>query len=59
LRLLIQNSYLIRDNEKLKITISMGATLVKDDDTIDSVIKRADFLMYESKKSGRNALTLG
>ncbi|MBN1850870.1 MAG: sensor domain-containing diguanylate cyclase [Deltaproteobacteria bacterium] len=59
LRLLVQNSYLIRENKKLKITISMGATLVKVNDTIESVIKRADQLMYESKQKGRNSLTLG
>lgn len=43
----------------LAATISIGATLVKDNDTIDSLIKRADTLLYESKTSGRNCLTVG
>ncbi len=41
----------------LRITISLGATLARADDTIDSLIKRADALMYQSKKAGRNRVT--
>jgi diguanylate cyclase (GGDEF)-like protein/PAS domain S-box-containing protein len=59
LRILIQNSYLPHGEDQLNVTISLGATLVTDDDTIDSLIKRADILLYESKKAGRNRLTLG
>ena len=59
LRLLAQNSYVIHENDKLHVTISIGATLVKDGDTIDSLIKRADTLLYHSKASGRNRLTMG
>ncbi len=58
LRLLIQNSYIMHENEKLSVTISIGASLVKKNDTIDSIIKRADVLLYESKASGRNYLTI-
>ncbi len=59
LRLLIENSYIMHESEKLCVTISMGATLVNDNDTIDSLIKRADTLMYKSKTGGRNCLTVG
>jgi diguanylate cyclase (GGDEF)-like protein/PAS domain S-box-containing protein len=59
LRLLIENSYIIHENKKLYVTISIGATLVNKNDTIDSLIKRADTLLYESKTSGRNYLTIG
>jgi len=59
LRSLIENSYAIHDNEKISVTISVGATLAKTDDTIESLIKRADYLMYESKTAGRNRLTFG
>jgi diguanylate cyclase (GGDEF)-like protein/PAS domain S-box-containing protein len=57
--LLIENSYMIRENEKLRVTISIGATSVNENDTIDSLIKRADILLYKSKTAGRNRLTLG
>ena len=33
LRLLIENSYIIHENEKLSVTISIGATLVNENDT--------------------------
>ncbi|MBC2703395.1 GGDEF domain-containing protein [Desulfobacula sp.] len=59
LRLLIENSYLILENEKLYVTISIGATLINKNDTIDSLIKRADTLLYKSKAAGRNRLTIG
>jgi diguanylate cyclase (GGDEF)-like protein/PAS domain S-box-containing protein len=57
LRKLIENSYIIRENKKLYVTISIGATLINNDDTIDSLIKRADTLLYKSKAAGRNCLT--
>lgn len=59
LRLLIENSYTIHENEKLHVTISIGATLINENDTIDSLIKRADTLLYKSKAAGRNCLTMG
>ena len=58
-RLLIESAYIIHKNEKLNVTISIGATLVKENDTIDSLIKRADTLLYKSKTEGRNRLTIG
>ncbi len=59
LRSLIENSYIIHENAKLFVTISIGATLINENDTIDSLIKRADTLMYRSKAAGRNCLTIG
>lgn len=56
---LIENSYIIHENEKLHVTISVGATLVSEDDTMDNLIKRADVLLYKSKAAGRNRLTIG
>jgi len=58
-RSLIENSYIIHENEKLNVTISIGATLVNANDSIDSLIKRADTNLYKSKKAGRNCLTIG
>jgi diguanylate cyclase (GGDEF)-like protein/PAS domain S-box-containing protein len=59
MRTLIEHSYLMHENEKLHVTISIGATLISENDTIDSLIKRADTLLYQSKSSGRNCVTLG
>ncbi len=37
-----------------KVSVSAGAALFRPDDTTDSWFKRADKLLYDSKKSGRN-----
>jgi PleD family two-component response regulator len=49
----------MRENEKLYVTISIGATLGRENDTMDSLMKRADTLLYKSKAAGRNWLTIG
>jgi diguanylate cyclase (GGDEF)-like protein/PAS domain S-box-containing protein len=59
LRLPVEKSYIMHDNEKLFVTISIGATVVNDNDTNDSLIKRTDTLLYNSKAAGRNRLTIG
>lgn len=41
----------------LQITASIGGTIVRAEDTPDSLIKRADMLMYQSKVSGRDRVT--
>ena len=58
LRSLVETSYIIRGNKKLYATISIGATVINNDDTIDRLIKRADTLLYKSKAEGRNRLTM-
>jgi diguanylate cyclase (GGDEF)-like protein len=37
-----------------KITISVGVTMFKENDTIDSVTKRVDEALYRAKDNGRN-----
>jgi diguanylate cyclase (GGDEF)-like protein/PAS domain S-box-containing protein len=57
---LVRNSNLtIPDKGTLSATISIGGTLVRENDTIVSVVDRADRLMYQSKANGRNRITLG
>ncbi len=49
----------VRDKRRdLGVTISIGACLARPDDTLQSLIDRADQLMYESKRLGRNRVTL-
>jgi len=59
IRMLVENSVLRVDDTEMSVTISIGATMVKPDDTLDSIIKRADELMYKSKEDGRNRCTIG
>lgn len=58
-RILIENSYFIYDGKKVNVTVSLGATMAKHGDTIETLVKRADALMYKSKEKGRNRLTMG
>jgi diguanylate cyclase (GGDEF)-like protein/PAS domain S-box-containing protein len=59
LRVLVKSSYITVDNHKLQVSVSIGATLVRDNDTMDTLLKRADTLLYGSKREGRNRLTIG
>ena len=58
IRMLIENSSLRAHDESLSVTISVGATMAVPDDTVESIIKRADDLMYKSKQNGRNKVTI-
>jgi diguanylate cyclase (GGDEF)-like protein/PAS domain S-box-containing protein len=59
IRKLVAASSLRLPQQDLKVTISIGATIVIKDDDTDSIIARADQLMYLSKKNGKNTVTLG
>lgn len=58
MRMLVEESFVMHEGKKLKVTISVGATLVQDGDTLENVVKRADTLLYESKNAGRNRITI-
>jgi diguanylate cyclase (GGDEF)-like protein/PAS domain S-box-containing protein len=57
LRSLVAQSILPRTEGYLHVTISIGATLARPDDTAESLVNRADGLMYASKEAGRNRVT--
>jgi diguanylate cyclase (GGDEF)-like protein/PAS domain S-box-containing protein len=59
IRTLVEASALRLIGQDLKITISIGATLVNSTDTVLSIIQRSDDLMYQSKKNGKNRVTFG
>ncbi|SHI12552.1 diguanylate cyclase [Desulfofustis glycolicus] len=59
MRLLIERNYLIQNDQKLQVTVSIGATVIRPGDTMETLVKRADELLYESKDNGRNRVTLG
>jgi len=59
LRMLISNSALRENNQTINITVSIGATMYNENDSIEELIKRADELMYRSKANGRNQVSIG
>jgi diguanylate cyclase (GGDEF)-like protein/PAS domain S-box-containing protein len=58
IRVLMEHSCLHRSGEPVRITLSIGATMAALEDTVSSLIRRADELMYQSKKNGRNRVTM-
>jgi len=58
LRTLVNTSSFAEHNEQIRVTISVGATIVRDSDTPDTLLQRADALMYRSKKDGRDRVTV-
>ncbi|TQK31783.1 EAL domain-containing protein [Arthrobacter sp. SLBN-53] len=42
-----------------QLSVSAGVTLSQPDSTAETLLRRADELMYSSKRSGKNSITLG
>jgi diguanylate cyclase (GGDEF)-like protein/PAS domain S-box-containing protein len=59
LNLVRRSNLSLPDKRIVSITISIGATLIRKEDTLNSIIDRADRLMYQSKADGRNRITIG
>jgi len=58
LRMLVEQSFVMIDREKVRATVSVGATLARHEDSVETAIKRADECMYKSKLSGKNRVTV-
>lgn len=58
LRMLVAQSSLDADAGLVHVTVSIGATLTRADDTLESIVQRADGLMYEGKGAGRNQVCM-
>jgi diguanylate cyclase (GGDEF)-like protein len=59
LRLLIGKIFVTMAASEIGVTVSIGATPLTPDDTLDSAVGRADELLYRSKSDGRNRVTVG
>lgn len=57
-RVLVEQSGIYTGSDPVRATISVGATLAEPRDTTESLVKRADQLMYHSKITGRNRVSL-
>jgi diguanylate cyclase (GGDEF)-like protein/PAS domain S-box-containing protein len=59
LRTMVEGTFLAHGDEQLTVTITLGATHVRPGDTAESLVARADRLMYEGKQTGRNRVFFG
>lgn len=57
-RRLVESSELATPEGPLRVTVSIGATIVRKGEEVDEVLKRADGLMYEAKAAGRNRVVV-
>jgi len=56
---LVAASKLICGGEFLGVTVSAGATLAGNSDSPQSLVQRADNLLYKSKAGGKNRCSVG
>jgi diguanylate cyclase (GGDEF)-like protein len=50
--------HVVKDEKNsYKVTASLGVSIFHNDDTVDSLIKRADDGLYKSKEGGRNLVS--
>ena len=57
IRMLVEGSEIFYNQENLSVTASVGVTIAREDDTVESAVGRADALMYESKKKNKNCVS--
>jgi diguanylate cyclase (GGDEF)-like protein len=57
LRHLVAGSQLQLERSAVRVTISIGATLAQEEDSVETLVERADQLLYQSKTSGRNCIS--
>jgi diguanylate cyclase (GGDEF)-like protein len=59
LRRLVEKSMLTLENgDTIEVTVSIGATVARTGDSTDTLVERADKLMFESKRRGRNLVSI-
>ena len=54
----VERDYFVHNEQKLKVTISIGGAVVTDNDTEQSLFERADKAMYKAKHTGRNRVVM-
>jgi diguanylate cyclase (GGDEF)-like protein/PAS domain S-box-containing protein len=57
-RMLIENSGITRKGETLRVTISSGGVISRPGDSPESILERADQMLYRSKDAGKNLVSI-
>lgn len=56
-RAIVESNEVAYQGETIAVTASIGATTARNSDTLNTLIDRADHLMYESKFGGKNRVS--
>ncbi|MFA0815587.1 MAG: diguanylate cyclase [Anaerofustis sp.] len=59
IRGMVERSSIKKGDLILNVTVSIGITDFRAEDTIDTALKRADNLLYDAKAAGRNRVVVG
>ncbi|MBC8450580.1 GGDEF domain-containing protein [bacterium] len=57
-RVLIENSSITRAGKKVQVTISTGGVISRPGDSPESILERADQMLYRSKDAGKNLVSI-
>ncbi len=58
MRVLVEHSFIVSAGQRVEVTVSIGAAMVAEGDSVDEVIRRADERLNQSKHRGRNHATV-
>ena len=58
-RFLVEKTEVLRQEQVVHATVSVGITAVDPEDTAQTLLDRADQLMYEGKRTGKNKVVVG
>jgi diguanylate cyclase (GGDEF)-like protein len=61
IRALVEHSHFAdgTGSQLVRVTVSIGGTITRPEDSLATLVRRADKFMYASKKAGRNCVTMG
>jgi len=59
LRAMVASAFITHGDEQIAVTVTLGATHIRPGDTQETLVSRADRLMYEGKQAGRNRVQFG
>ncbi len=57
-RTLVEQSVVPDGDTRHKVTVSVGAAIIRPDDNVESLIARADVELYRAKRHGRNRVSI-
>jgi diguanylate cyclase len=55
---LCRNNKPLFQNQQISVTLSIGMTKLKENDTIDTIIERSDTALYKAKNNGKDCLEM-